>query len=30
MINGEQDALHGLEFGVDLILDGLETLRRKS
>lgn len=29
VINGQHDGLHGLEFGLDLVLDGLEKLRRK-
>lgn len=30
VIDGQHDGLHGLEFGLDLILDGLDKLRRKA
>ncbi len=30
VINGQHDGLHDLEFGLDLILDGLEKRRRKA
>jgi len=30
VINRQRDSLHGFEFGLDLILDGLVKLRRKA